>query len=317
MNDVIKQSRRMNCARIQGAMVLCLIIICACLAIALTGCSQSGAGEVSSSSAGAQSGASTNSSVSTASSAASQPAQSSSAGKRTISEEDFVGSWEVTKTTYVGKDSDESGEESADDKGISSQQFDDYRSRGLDCYVVLNQDGSAVYVVGHESNYGTWKIEDGLAERGLGEGVVARLESPSGNSYTYLMFVDGAKLVVMDGYYVSECEKSEAKNPLPQEEYKAALDAFRGIWHVVSMQRDGVTITKEAGQITTDITLEFKNDMTVTLVNGDKSADAPWGITGADSAYVYNPVDGDSFTISDGLLTEDLGENGTMTFAKE
>ena len=279
---------------------LVLAFACACLTIILAGCSPAA---TTSGGASAQSGGA--SSAASASGAASEAAEADSAA--------FVGTWNVVE---ISSQSENSG----DDSGRSTttaEQLESMRENGMDNYVKLNADGSAVQVIYGMNYYGSWKTDDSIAERGLGTGALAEFTIPDGDSWKYVVLVDGSRLMMTDGGYNFECEKAEDKNPLSKDDYNAALEAFVGTWHVTSASRDGVTITKDAGQITVDITLELNNTMMAKLTNGDSTAEMPWMITGSDTAYIGTPVGGDKMTISDGVLTEDLGEQGTMSYVKE
>ena len=289
--------------------ICCCMAICVCLALVLAGCSQAG----TTSNGGASKGSEGVSNSDSASSASSKTA--SSTGEGAVDESDFVGSWEIVQVANTEEGSDEN----SDATGISSESIESARKKGVDYYVVFNPDGTAVYVLRGVNFYGTWGIEDGFAERGLGTAASVKFSSSTsdGGSMSYIVFIEESKLMMTDGRYVVECEKAADKKPLSKDDYETALEAFIGTWHLTSATRDGVTITKEDGQIATDMTLDFKDDMEVTLARDGESIDAPWGIIGTHTGYVYNPVDGDMLAISDGVLTEDLGEKGTMSFVKE
>ena len=316
MKKAGEQGNQSSWEKARGVFFLCLVAVCVYLSVLLTGCSQAGTASSGETSAASESASSASSSA-TAPSESSEPASASSesskvapsASSESIGVSDFVGSWQVTQVTYPN---DESGE-----KNVPPEDFNDRREKGLDEYVVYNSDGSAVYVLAGVYLYGTWEIDDKISELGLGPGALATFYGPDGGSMLYAVYPAESRMYMMRADSVTECDKTEDKKPLAKEENDAALEAFIGTWHLVSATRDGVTITRDAGQITADATIEFKNNMKATMTYNEKSVESSWRITGANSGYFYNPDDEDTFILSDGVLIEDMGENGTMSYVKD
>ena len=78
-----------------------------------------------------------------------------------------------------------------------------------------------------------------------------------------------------------------------------------------------MTITKDAGQIPAELTIELKDDMKYDSTYDDDSTEGRWGITDSNSGYLDSPSSGTSIWLEDDLLILDTGESGTLAFVRE
>lgn len=216
----------------------------------------------------------------------------------------FVGTWQLVEY------------EMEDGTIVNQDALEVLRAQGLDSLLILNEDGSAIQVVLGANYYGEWEVGDIDVDAEDANIAIAEIDG-----FRFLLEIyDTTLSATATGDEFMIYKRTDDVTVMPEEDYKAAVQAFAGTWHITSATRDGMTISVEDGQISPDTAiLELTSDMhAMFTVDGEAAPEARWGITDSISGYVNNPVDGEMLTLSDGYLTLDMGEgHDIMTFVKE
>lgn len=244
-------------------------------------------------------GCSTGSGTNASSTAATSPTSNVNAAEAQTAMKELAGTWDMIEAErFNGSDTRNQ---------VDEDTLNLWRDDGYDISLVLNEDGTATFLDRNRNEYGTWEMDN----KNSGYIILDDLG--------YDLSFENSKLTLSAGalFKFTFAKSSDTKNPVSQADYETARSAFVGKWTITSATRDGMTITKDAGQIPAELTIELKDDMKYDSTYDDDSTEGRWGITDSNSGYLDSPSSGTSIWLEDDLLILDTGESGTLAFVRE